>query len=59
MHVEPREKTVIDPASVAVGEVASPKLEIAADHPFQPPTAAAELPHLDHRRPARRRRASK
>jgi len=59
MHVEPCEKPVIDPASVTAGAVASPKLEIAADPPFQPPMAAAELPPLGHCRPPRRRRASK
>jgi Zn-dependent metalloprotease len=36
-----------------------PKLAIAGDPAFQPPIAAAELPHLDHHHPIRRRRAAK
>lgn len=59
MHVEPYEKPGIDPASAVGATTASPKLVIAADPAFQPPTAAAELPPLEHRRPSRRRRASK
>ncbi len=59
MHVEPCENPGIDPASVAVATTASPRLVIAADPSFQPPVAAAELPPLDHRRPPRRRRASR
>lgn len=59
MHVEPCENPGIASASVAAGTAASPKLVIAGDHAFQPPVAAAELPPLDHRRPPRRRRASK
>ncbi|HXA17064.1 MAG TPA: hypothetical protein VN380_08740 [Thermoanaerobaculia bacterium] len=58
-HVEAGKESGTDPATVAGTTDASPKLVIAADPPFQPPMAAAELPLLDHRRPPRRRRASK
>jgi hypothetical protein len=59
MHVEPCKDPGIDPASAEGTTTAGPKLAIASERAYQPPMAAAELPPLDHRRPQRRRRASK
>jgi len=46
----------LDPAAATT---TGSKLVIKPDPVFQPPSAAAELPHLDAARPRRRRRTSR
>jgi hypothetical protein len=53
--VEADKEAGLDPAAATTAS----KLVIKADPVFQPPSAAAELPHLGAARPRRRRRAAK
>lgn len=54
--VEADKEAGLDPAAATM---TASKLVIKSDPVFQPPSAAAELPHLDAARPRRRRRAAK
>ena len=54
--VEADKEAGLDPAATTT---TGSKLVIKSDPVYQPPSAAAELPHLGAARPRRRRRAAK